>query len=200
MIMSYQSKDYVPEIIANETWKKCFSPTNINKLLDFLIERQFIPSQVSINRALTELKFTRTDGGSAKSDAQAAVNAAQRNLDQVVAEAAAAPLSPNELAEFASLSAVDLQRHYWDNDGFSTFAVRYNKAVREFGYRIPARPTVEEVIDDSKEIKLTAAEYHNTPAKTVCHLQTSPAYKRAVNRLIKAGAIALVLGLLRGGF
>ena len=38
----YNSKDYTTEIVRNETWKKVFSPVNLNKLLDFLEERQWL--------------------------------------------------------------------------------------------------------------------------------------------------------------
>jgi hypothetical protein len=198
----YKANDYTEEIIKNATWRKCFSPQNNARLLDFLIDRQWIPSQVSIDRALTELKFLRTDGGSASTDAQAAVNAAQHNLDQVIAETAASPLTRAELEHFQSLSFPDLQRQYWgeDLDSINSFAVRYNRAAKEQGFRIPARPRVEEVIDDSKELKLSASDYHNLPAQVVGRrLQAEPAFKRAVYRLIKAGAIALVFGLLQGG-
>jgi hypothetical protein len=184
--MSYKANDYTPAILANETWKKVFSPTNINRLLDFLIERQWIPSQVSINRALTELKFRRTDGGSAEKDARALISSTRQNLSNVIAEIAAPPLTRAELDHFASLSSTSLQRAYWGpgRDGITDFAIRYNRAAKEHGFRIPPRPQVEEVIDDS-EIQLSAAEYHATPAQTICRLlQTNPAYKRAVDRLI----------------
>jgi hypothetical protein len=200
--MKYTAKDYTMEIVRNENWRKCFSPANLNKLLDFLEERQWLPSQVSVDRALAELKFRRTDGGSLEKDQRAAITAAQKNLDAVIAEAAAPPITRDEELYVASLGFADLQRQYWgpDNDGINTFAVRYNKLARERGYRIPERPQVVGEIDDSKELKLSAAEYHSIPAQTVCRrLQTEPAFKRAVDRLIKASAIALVLGFLHGG-
>ena len=200
--MSYKATDYTEAIIANETWKKCFSPTNINKLLDFLIERQWIPSQVSINRALSELKFRRTDGGSHAKDLQAAVNAAQRNLDAVIQEAAAAPLTRAELREFESLSPTSLQRQYWgeDNSGLNTFAIRYQKAASQFGFRIPARPQVQEEVADEDALQLDAKTYHAMPAQVVCRrLQTEPRFKAAVNKLIAQGLIVLVFGILYGG-
>jgi hypothetical protein len=188
--MFYKAKDYINEISKNENWRKCFSTPNLNKLLDFLEEQQWLPSQVTINRALAELKFRRTDGGSAESDRQAAIAVAQRNLDAVIAETDKPPLTRTELAEFASLGFAELQHRYWGNDGVNTFAVRYSKASREHGFRIPARPQVVEQIDDSKELKLSAAEYRAIPAQTVSRrMQTDPAFKRAVDRLIEAGVI-----------
>jgi hypothetical protein len=200
--MSYTAKDYTTEITKNATWEKVFSPANLNKLLDFLEEHQWLPSQVTIDRALAQLQFRRTDGGSAASDQRAAIGAAQKNLEAVIAEAALPTLTRTELEEFASLSAADLQSKYWgpDNDGITVFAVRYNKAAQQHGFRVPPRPQVVEEIDDSKELRLSASEYHSLSANQVCRrLQTEPPFKRAVDRLIKAGAIALVLGLLHGG-
>jgi hypothetical protein len=184
----YRTKDYLSEITKNETWPKCFSQGNLNTLLDFLIEKQWLPSQVTINRALTELQFTRTDGGSARKDATEVRRKAQVQFDAACASADALPLTPEELAEFASLSFADLQRKYWSEDAdFSR--VRYGKAAKTFGYKIPPRPQVEEEIDESKEIKLTATEYNATPAQTICRLLRNPAYRRAVDRLIEAKLI-----------
>jgi hypothetical protein len=195
----YRTKDYLPEITKNETWPKCFSTANLNTLLDFLIDKQWLPSQVTINRALTELQFVRTDGGSARKDAADVRSKAQAQFDAACANAEALPLTQEECAEFGALSFADLQRKYWDENG-DYFRVRYNKASKMFGYKIPSKPQVEEEIDDeSKEIKLTAAQYHATPAQTVCRLLRNPAYRRAVDRLIKAGTIALMLGILGGG-
>jgi len=194
----YRSKDYLTEITKNETWPKCFSPANLNTLLDLLIGKQWLPSQITINRALTQLQFTRTDGGSARKDATEVRRKAQAQFDAACANAESLPLTPQELAEYAALSFVDLQRNYWAEDA-DFFRVRYNKAAKTFGYKIPPRPQVEEEIDESKEIKLTVAEYRSTPAQTVCRLLRNPAYRRAVERLVKAGSIALMLELLRGG-
>src|SRR5580704_12265313 len=145
--MKYTAKDYTMEIVRNENWRKCFSPANLNKLLDFLEERQWLPSQVSVDRALAELKFRRTDGGSTEKDQRAAISAAQKNLDAVIKEAATPPLTRDELAEFASLSAADLQSKYWgpDNDGITIFGIRY-KLAQQHGFRIPPRPQIVEQI------------------------------------------------------
>jgi hypothetical protein len=197
----YTANDYTEQIILNKTWRKCFSARNNERLLDFLIGQQWIPSQVSIDRALTQLQFRRTDGGSERTDAQAAINAAQRNLDAVIMEAAASPLTRQELDHFASLSPTSLQKSFWgeENDGINTFAVRYRKAAAEHGFQIPARPQIQEEVADD-ELPLDAKTYHAMRAQEVCRrLQTEPRFKRAVDRLIKAGQIALVFGLLHGG-
>lgn len=190
----YTAQNYTEEIIKNVTWRKCFSPANLEKLLDFLIDKQWIPSQVTINRALTQLQFARTDGGSARKDMQAEINAAQRNLDGVIAETAAPPLTRSEVEYFSSLSFAELQRKYWGNDNsdVNTFAVRYRKAAAEHGFRILARPTIVEVEDEDKgdAIPLDAKTYHAMPAQIVCRrLQTDSRFKAAVNKLIAKGLI-----------
>jgi hypothetical protein len=190
--MIYTRKDYGAEIHKNATWNKVVSSANFEALMDFLLEHQWLPSQVTIDRALARLQFQRTDGGSAASDQRAAISVARKNLDEVIKEAGEPPLTRDELADFASLSATDLQSKYWgpDNDAITVFAIRYNKAAQQHGFRIPPRPQVVEQIDDSRELRLSAAEYHATPAQTICRLlQTNPAYRRAVDRLVANGEI-----------
>jgi len=194
----YRTKDYLPEITQSETWPKCFSSANLNTLLDFLIDKQWLPSQITINRALTQLQFARTDGGSARKDAADIRHKAQVQFDVACANAEAIPLTPEELAEFASLSFADLQRKYWSEDG-DYFRVRYGKASKIFGYKIPPRPQVAGEIDESKEIKLTASEYHAIPTDVLKVRMRDPRWKAAIYRLIKAGAIAVLLGVLRVG-
>jgi hypothetical protein len=186
----YRSKDYLTEITKNETWPKCFSPANLNTLLDFLIDKQWLPSQITINRALTQLQFARTDGGSARKDAVDVRRKAQAQFDAACANAESLPLTPPELAEYAALSFLDLQRKYWAEDA-DFFRVRYNKAAKTFGYKIPPKPQVAEEGDDEADaLQLSAAAYHAIPAATVCHrLRREPRFRRAVDRLIKMGAI-----------
>jgi hypothetical protein len=186
----YRSKDYLPEISQNATWPKAFSPANLNTLLDFLIEKQWLPSQVTIDRALTQLQFARTDGGSARKDAADVRRKAQAQFDAACANAESLPLTPQELADYAALSFVDLQRKYWAEDA-DFFRVRYNKAAKTFGYKIPPKPQVaEEGEDEADAMQLSAAAYHAIPAATVCHrLRREPRFRKAVDRLVRMGAI-----------
>jgi hypothetical protein len=50
-----------------------------------------------------------------------------------------------------------------------------------------------------KEIKLTASEYHAISTDVLKMRMRDPRWKAAIYRLIKAGEIALLLGLLLGG-
>jgi hypothetical protein len=123
---------------------------------------------------------------------QNAVNAAQRNLDQAIQEAAAAPLTRQELGHFESLSPINLQRAYWgdDNSGVNTFAVRYNKAASQFGFKLPARPRVEEEQPASLGSTLTVEEYRKLPAREVAQRYSrDPLFRASVDRLIKEGKI-----------
>jgi hypothetical protein len=141
--MVYRSKDYLEEISRNETWRKVFSPQHLNQLLDFLEEQQWLPSQVTVDRALAQLKFQRTDGGNEAKDRKAAVAAAQQRLQAVIAEVSAPPLTRTEMDEFAGLSFADLQRRYWSDEGVNNFRFRYDLAAQQHGFRVPSRPSVE---------------------------------------------------------
>jgi hypothetical protein len=136
--MSYKNQDYT-EILAKSTeWPKYSNAQAFDKVVKYLVDRQYIPSQVSLNRAIKELGLRRVDGGSAESDKRAARARAQANFDAVCAEAQRIPLSPEELHEFGSLSQRDLSKKYFAEDG-DFFRIRYQKAMAEYGYREPQR-------------------------------------------------------------
>jgi hypothetical protein len=189
----YRTKDYLPEITKNETWPKYFSQDGLNVLLDFLIDKQWLPSQVTINRALTELQFTRTDGGSVRKDAVDVRRKAQAQFDAACASADALPLTPEELTEFASLSFADLQRKYWAEDG-DFFRVRYNKAAKTFGYKIPPRPQVEG--ETGEAVVLTVEQYRSMPSSELQRRLRIPAFKMAVYKLIQQGLIVVLLSVI----
>lgn len=192
----YRTKDYLPEITKNETWPKYFSQDGLNVMLDFLIDKQWLPSQVTINRALAELNFTRTDGGSARKDAADFRRKAESQFDAACASADALPLTPEELAEFASLSFADLQRKYWDKDG-DFFRVRYNKAAKTFGYKLPPRPQAED--ETGEAVALSVEQYRSMPSAELQRRLRIPAFKMAVYKLIQQGLIVVVLGFICGG-
>jgi hypothetical protein len=184
----FTTKDYAHEISLNATWRKYDSPANLQRILSFLAEAQWLPSQVTVERALGHLRLPRTDGGSALKDANAAKRAAQTNFDAACAAADALPLNPQELREFSALSFADLQRRYWSEDA-DFFRVRFNKAAREFGYRIPEKPSPSVEVEDGGEIELTAEQYHAMPARELQIKLRNPRFKLQVMQLIKSGAI-----------
>lgn len=139
----YKTQDYIEEISKNEAWRKVFSQEHLKTLLDFLEERQWLPSQVTIDRALAQLKLPRTDGGNAASDRRTAADAAHKRLEAFIAEVSAPPLTRHEMEEFASLSFADLQRRYWDDEGVNSFRIRYDLAAQHHAFRTPPRPVTE---------------------------------------------------------
>jgi hypothetical protein len=136
----YTQRDYQAAINASTEWPKFNSPANFKAVLELLLAEQWLPSRVTVLRAIRQLKLHRTDGGSRERDDKKEYEAAAANLEKVLVEAEAPPLSPPELAEFASLRREDLEHRYWD-DFPSIFSVRYAKACKEFGFILPAKPS-----------------------------------------------------------
>ncbi len=188
----YTIKDYTNEINTNVTWRKYAGPDNLKRIVVFLQEAQWIPSQTTIERAIANLQLPRTDGGSARKDTNELRRQAQVRFDAAYAEADALPLRPQELAEFAALSFADLQRKYWAEDG-DFFRARYTKAARTFGYRLPEKPAAlveaEAGQEDGTAVQLTAAAYKALSANDLKLKLRSPKFKLEVMKLIKAGAI-----------
>jgi hypothetical protein len=111
----------------------------------------------------------------------------------VIAEAAAATLTRAELREFESLSPISLQRAYWgdDNSGVNSFAVRYQKAAREFGFKIPARPQIEEEQSAAPSGgTLSVEDYRKLPAREVAQRYSRDRlFRMSVDQLIADGKI-----------
>ena len=187
--MSFKRSDYRSELYLHDTWPKFDSPEAESRILTFLEQSQWLPSQTTISRAIAHLQLVRTDGRTAKDDAREIRAAAQREYNSAVKQANELPLRRLELDEFAAMGQDELARKYWAEDG-DFFRIRYNKASREFGYRIPNKPAAsEELGDDGGEIQLTAAEYHALPARTILQKLRDPQFKRAVDRLIARSEI-----------
>ena len=198
----FKREDYRTELyLCSEFQNKYDSAENQERILTFLQEVQWIPSQVTITRATEHLGLPRTDGRTVKDDAREVRVAAQRSYNAAAAQADRLPLTREELDQFSRLSHADLTRLYWGEDGKANdfFSIRYRKASREFGYRIPERPTPTEAeSQDDGAVKLTAAEYHAMPAQVVLQRMRNPRFKFAVMKLVKAGAIVLlIVGALR---
>ena len=120
-------------------FEKYYSPTLIQQVSTEML--QSLPTQVAARLAFDRLvangSIQRTDGKTVDDDRLEAVTAAQANLNAVVAEIDAEPLSREELAYFSSLSQRELYQLYYGEDGtaINEFAVRYRRAAREhFGF------------------------------------------------------------------
>ncbi len=194
----YSRKNYIDALFASAEYKKYQSEAANKSIVDFLQEMQWIPSNLTIKRAIARLDPPRTDGGSDRKDANERQRAARAQLAGAIANAEALELTKDELDEFVSLSPDEVQRRYYAEDG-DFFRARYGKASRLFGFRIPEAPAKEEATDEVDPLPLDAKTYHSIPAQTVCRrLMSEPKFKRAVDRLIEAGAIALIFSLSVG--
>jgi hypothetical protein len=139
--MSYTAHDY-EEIMKrpDSTWAKFVSTQNFTRVLQHLIKAQYIPSKVSLLRAIRELDIKRTDGKTAVDDQREFRAAAKANLDAVVSEIQRTPLTPEFVNEVASLSQLDLSRRYFaDSIDGELFRIRYDRACKEFGFKPAAR-------------------------------------------------------------
>jgi len=188
--MIFTRQDYQSELNLHDSWYKYDGPTNLQRILTFLVEVQWLPSQTTVNRALAHLQLPRMDGRTGKDDAREVRAAARRNYNTAAADADRIPLTRQELDEFASLSYSELQRRYFGEDGKASdfFSIRYRKAAREFGYRIPDKPAPAEEVDEVTG-RLTAAEYYSIPARELQIKLRNPKFKLQVMQLIKSGAI-----------
>lgn len=132
----------------------------------------------------------RTDGRTDEDDRAEAVSAAQTNLDKVLSEVDAEPLTRDELELFGSLSQRELSHRYYgpDGDAICEFAVRYRKASREFGYVIPPKFSGQ-ATESTGSLELTATQYHAIPAAELQRKLREPRFKFAVMQLIKTGQI-----------
>jgi len=138
----YKQSDYEAVMKRPESgWANKYGSTqNFDKTIRHLVNGQYIPSIVSLNRAIKELGLRRTDGKTAADDAREARAEAQANLDSVVSEIQRTPLTLEFLNEVASLSQLDLSRRYFaDSIDGELFRIRYDRACKEFGFKPAAR-------------------------------------------------------------
>jgi hypothetical protein len=174
-----------------KSFEKYFSPTLLQTLVGAM--QSSLPTvtaaKIAFNKLVANGTIQRTDRRSDADDRQEAVAVAQSNLDEVVKEIDAPPLTRNELEYFLSLSNRDLAEKYWADDGCNEFRIRYDRGVREHMFRAPARPQVAEVQDDGGEIGLTPEQYRSMSAAQLKINLRSPKFKLSVMRLIKIGAI-----------
>lgn len=179
-----------PELVA-----RYYSPTLLKNLVAAMQSSlpTVVAARLAFERLVTDGSLQRTDGKTIQHDARENVGRAQKNLDKAIADVDATPLTPGELEHFGSLSQRELSRLYYgpDGDAVCEFAVRYQKAVREFGFVIPPRFGDQAISDSSEsgEIQLSAAEYFAIPTDVMKVRMRDPKWKAAVYRLIKAGQI-----------
>lgn len=157
-------------------------------VLAYLVQTQRLPTQTTVQIAIQELVRKGLLFAS-KENLRTVRALAQKGLDAALANADREPLTKAEMDEFAGLSFADLQRKYWGGDLQATdhFSVRYRKAARQHGFRIPARPSTQE---EGEAVNLTAEEYRRIPAATVvARYRRDRAFKIAVDKLVAEGKI-----------
>jgi len=183
----YTKNDYT-EVMSrpDSDWPKYGNASNFEKVINHQLKHQFIPSKISLLRAVKELGLRRVDGGSAASDQRAAEQQAQQRMNDAVAQAQSIPLTNEEMLEFGSLSAQDLSSRYESDVWFRT---RYDIAIKTWGFRPPMRFAAQ-TDDEDEAPELTPSQYRVIPAQvTTRRYLTEPAFKRAVDELVKRGLI-----------
>jgi len=173
----------------SKQFEKFYSPRLLQTVVDAMQLPSTTAAKIAFDRLVADGTLQRTDGRTERDDARQAVAAAEASLTATVAKVDAPPLTRDELELFGSLSHQDLANRYWDNDGFNEFRVRYDRAVREFGYRVPARPQAAEAQSSVGEVGLTAQQYHAIPARDLQIKLRNPQFKFAVMKLIRTGQI-----------
>jgi hypothetical protein len=196
--MSFTQKEYVNAAQAflsknRRLVEKYFSPTLLNTLVAAM--QSSLPTQVAASIAFDRLvangSLQRTDGKTVDDDRLEAVSAAQANLNAVIAEVDAEPLSKDELAYFASLSQRELSQLYWGEDGraLDEFSIRYRRAAREHMFRIPERIRSAEASTAEGEVTLSAREYNAMPSAELKRRLRDPQFAAVVSKLIQRGEI-----------
>jgi hypothetical protein len=183
----YSKSDYTAVMSRSDSgWPKYGNPSSFEKVINHQLKHQFIPSKVSLLRAIKELGLRRVDGGSAASDQRAAEQQAQQRINEAVQQAQSIPLTNEEMLEFGSLSAQDLSRRCEED---VWFRARYDIAIRTWGFRPPMRFAAAQT-DEGEALALSPAEYRAIPAQvTTRRYMQEPAFKRSVDELIRRGLI-----------
>ena len=177
----------------NREFEKYYSPTLIQQVSTEML--QSLPTQVAARLAFDRLvangSLQRSDGKTVDDDRLEAVTAARTNLDQVIAEVDAEPLSKDELAYFGSLSQRELSQLYYgeDGDAVNEFAIRYRRAAREHMFRIPERFQSAEASTAEGDVTLSARDYHALPAAELKRRLRDPQFAAAVSKLIQRSEI-----------
>ena len=168
-------------------FQKYFTPTLLAAVVQEMQSSlpSVVAARLSFERLVANGRLQRTDGKDEVFDRAEAVKAARANIDAVVAEIDSAPLSRSEIEYFASLSQRELSQLYYGDDGTAVndFAIRYRRAVREYGYAIPGKFGNQEVVEQG-EIELTTAQYNAMSASDLQQKLRNPKWKAAVYRLL----------------
>jgi hypothetical protein len=160
-MITFTRQNYINAVnAAGAEFVKFHSAKNVADVLNLMQGSGWIPSAVSVMRAVRQLGLVRTDRKDARADAAEAQRKVETERQKLEAQNSARPLSPQELELFASMETT-LAKNYW---GDSYFQSRYSKACREFGYRLPGRAAAP---DTGEILQLDAIAYRSIPANVV---------------------------------
>jgi hypothetical protein len=129
----FNDKNYLEIIDASLIWPRYHNAKNLSLVVGLQKQMQWIPSQVSLERAIRQLGLQRTDNKIQRDDvidAARAAEAAESAAERKAAQFAREPISHDEHALFAGLDQQSLSRHHGttDADG-ELFRARYDEAV-----------------------------------------------------------------------
>jgi hypothetical protein len=189
-----QTQDFLE---AQSQYVKYRSDDNIKAIVGRMKQYGLsVCSDTLVKRAADELiaekKIQRSDGADEQIDRLAAAMATRKHLEQI----GAAPISEREFDSFVRLTLDELERRYWGSDAAAAeFRARYDRAVRDHGFRVPPKPATAQTdvpveADQSKWRSLDAKTYWTLDTTTVRRLYgTDAGFRRAVDRLIAKGLI-----------
>ena len=117
--------------------RKFDSPENRKLIIERVQTYGIFPSDTGVLRAISELvseeSIERVDGGNPETDAEAAHLAEQVRLDRIAAQ----PLTERDFDLFVRITPDELGKKYY---GDVEFRVRYDAAIKTWGFRKPAPP------------------------------------------------------------
>jgi hypothetical protein len=184
-MITFNRQNYIDAInAAGADFTKFTSAKNVANVLNLMQESGWVPSVVSVFRAVRQLKLVRTDRKDAATDAQDAQRKSETAQRKLEGQYSAQPLSRQELELFASMDQATLAINFWSDAYFQS---RYQKASREHGYRLPSKVAPP---DTGEILELNAVQYRSIPAQVVAQRMMAQApFRRAVEKLIAEGQI-----------
>jgi hypothetical protein len=125
-------------------FQRFYSTTLLETVADE-VRRTSLPTQtaagICMDRLIANGTLVRTDGKNENDDARESREQAKKNLDAAMVQAAAAPLSRDEINYYASLSQQELSNLYYgaNGEGMNAFRARYDRACAEYGFQVPPK-------------------------------------------------------------
>lgn len=172
------------------------SPGNRRLILARMQSYGVVPSVTAAQRAIRELvmenAIERTDGGDEATDVR---NAAVAKAASIRQQAESTPLNETLFNQLSRMHPNDVERQHWSDADGGLFRLIYNRASKEWGFKVPERPmpadrNLTDANDPSEWRTLDANTYYHMEASRIITLYRSDkGFRRAVDRLIRDGKI-----------